>query len=151
MKRCGKCKQDKDESCFYKRNNYANLVGQIGYSTDCKECTREARRRDRDVAITNPRRPKCGRSGELLRGYGITLADYNSMLLSQDGKCLVCKREGNGHDGKKHLCVDHDHKTGQVRGLLCSQCNHAVGLFQDNPDMCMSAANYLNSCLPNLT
>ena len=53
--------------------------------------------------------------------YGITLDDYNKMFNAQEGKCAICKKHQN--ELKKTLCVDHDHKTGKVRELLCMTCN----------------------------
>ena len=73
--------------------------------------------------------------------YGITLEDYNQMFASQSGRCAIC----NIHEQEsgKILCVDHDHNTGKVRGLLCSKCNAGIGLLGDDPDNLINAANYL--------
>lgn len=56
--------------------------------------------------------------------YGITIEDFNSLLKKQSGVCAIC---GKGPKGKSRLCVDHDHETGKVRGLLCYRCNMAIG------------------------
>ena len=60
--------------------------------------------------------------------YGITLDDYNKMFNEQEGKCAICQRHQN--ELKKILYVDHDHKTGEVRGLLCKNCNVALGFYE---------------------
>jgi len=73
----------------------------------------------------------------LLRKYGITRTDYESMLDSQGGGCAIC---GSRPD---LLCVDHDHLTGKVRGLLCSTCNKGLGHFCDDPGLLGRATNYL--------
>lgn len=78
----------------------------------------------------------------LLALYGITLEDYEKMLESQNGGCAICGRVPTG----RALHVDHDHKTGLVRGLLCHSCNHAIGRrgFNDSSEKCLNAAAYLS-------
>ena len=69
--------------------------------------------------------------------YGLSPEAYDAILARQHGACGACKRS----DVK--LCVDHDHATGKVRGLLCGDCNKGVGLFHDNPDYTAGATEYL--------
>ena len=76
----------------------------------------------------------------LRRTYGIGLEKYNSLLSEQSGVCAICKNECVS--GKK-LAVDHDHYTGEVRGLLCCKCNRGLGNFGDNIDLLKSAVLYL--------
>ncbi len=77
-----------------------------------------------------------------LRQYGITQHEYNEILAYQDGKCAICKTEKpKGHSNK--LYVDHDHKTGKVRGLLCSRCNSILGYCEDKEVVLMNAIAYL--------
>jgi hypothetical protein len=71
--------------------------------------------------------------------YGITLAEYNDLVESQDGKCHLC---GNPPD-YRGLCVDHDHYSGEVRKLLCRSCNWGLGKFKDDPKLLMKAAQYI--------
>jgi hypothetical protein len=74
--------------------------------------------------------------------YGITYSEYKSMLASQNFKCLLCDIEQkDARQGK--LVVDHNHKTGEVRGLLCHNCNCALGHFKDNIDVLNKAITYL--------
>lgn len=79
------------------------------------------------------------------RTYGISLDTYNSLLLKQDNKCAICKEEGfvlkDTH--KALLMVDHCHTTGVVRGLLCHNCNRALGLLQDSRQNLLNAVEYL--------
>ena len=76
--------------------------------------------------------------------YGITEAQYDEMFALQDGKCAICKSDKT-KDAKRHrLMVDHCHSTGVVRGLLCSSCNKALGLFSDSQDVMHSAIKYLS-------
>ena len=63
------------------------------------------------------------------------------MLSSQDGKCSICGRERS--QLVKQLCVDHDHETGKVRGLLCDKCNRGLGFFNDDHELLKKALNYL--------
>jgi hypothetical protein len=71
--------------------------------------------------------------------YGISMADYEAMFERQGGACAICKRTG------VTLCVDHCHLTGEVRGLLCSQCNSAIGFCSDDPAVLQAAAAYLQA------
>lgn len=78
----------------------------------------------------------------LQKNYGITLDDYYQMLDNQNGCCAVCNAlPPTGR--KKYLAVDHDHDTGKVRGLLCDNCNRAIGLLKDNVEVLDKASEYL--------
>jgi hypothetical protein len=81
----------------------------------------------------------------LMRCYGITYNDYERMHREQDGLCALCLTEGftMAKHHKLKLVVDHCHTTGEVRGLLCHNCNRGLGLFQDNPDVLRKAASYV--------
>jgi hypothetical protein len=81
----------------------------------------------------------------LKRTYGITSTDYKTMLEAQDHKCGVCGSEGftMKKEHKVKLVVDHDHETGEVRGLLCHNCNRALGLFHDDPEALMKAIKWV--------
>ena len=70
--------------------------------------------------------------------FVITLEDYEVMLAEQNSVCAIC----GGKDNKK-LAVDHDHKTGKVRGLLCVNCNHLLGRAKDELHILQQAINYL--------
>lgn len=87
------------------------------------------------------------KKSNLKRQYGISLEEYEEMFSSQGGKCKICFDYEKGIDPRTelpfNLAVDHDHKTGRIRGLLCANCNRAIGLFKDNPETILSAHNYL--------
>ena len=94
-------------------------------------------------------RAKFGRvwkNAHLQNRFGISLADYTKMAVEQDNKCAICgQMETQERGGKvKALAVDHDHTTGAVRGLLCCDCNQALGKFQDNKAYLASAIAYLD-------
>lgn len=80
-----------------------------------------------------------------IRSYGITVEEYDAMLSSQGGGCYIC---GGQTDSKRALDIDHDHRTGKVRGLLCSNHNRALGLLGDDPELLLTAHEYLvHACL----
>ena len=81
------------------------------------------------------------REYHLKRKYGISLADYNQLLKEQSSKCFVCKRPASSF--KTNLCVDHDHKTGEIFGLLCHFCNHRFIGRNRNPSTYANASVYL--------
>ena len=80
------------------------------------------------------------RNWRLQNVYKMSEEDYNEMLKSQDNLCIICRKEWGGK-GIPH--IDHDHKTGKVRGLLCQKCNQGLGMFCDDPNLLQCAAGYL--------
>ena len=122
--------------------------GRIEYNQEYRAVNKEAinrKRRERRATDPEYREQVRARSRERYREnhlktkYGISLADYEAMLRRQRGRCGICKRR----PGKRRLCVDHDHKTGQVRGLLCGRCNSGNGFYQDDPRLTRAATAYL--------
>lgn len=82
----------------------------------------------------------------LMRNYGIDSARYTQMLDEQDHRCKICSGEGfvmNKEHHKLKLVVDHCHSTGRVRGLLCHNCNRALGLLKDDVERILKAADYV--------
>ena len=83
------------------------------------------------------------RSREFTKKYGIPISDYDEMLSDQQGQCAICK--STDPKGRwNRFCVDHDHVTGKVRGLLCDHCNRALGLLGDNIASLEAAIRYLH-------
>lgn len=81
-----------------------------------------------------------------LRSYGITPQDYEHMLKVQEGRCNICRKSP---DKDKRLHIDHNHDTGQVRGLLCFRCNFGLSFFHDSPEMLERAVSHLrNTTMP---
>lgn len=78
---------------------------------------------------------------QLKRYYGLSLIEFRKLSQIQNNACAICLKPA--HLLTKLLCVDHDHTTGKIRGLLCTQCNQALGLFKDNPSYLNNAMNYL--------
>jgi phage gp36-like protein len=80
-------------------------------------------------------------NNQLIKRYGITLEEYNSLLVSQDFCCAICRKHVSTL--KVRLHVDHCHTTLKVRGLLCFNCNNALGRFKDNPEILQNAIDYI--------
>lgn len=86
--------------------------------------------------------PGRARDYYLRKTYGISLERYQEMESAQDGRCRIC---GETCPSGRALAVDHCHTSGEVRGLLCGQCNNGLGRFKDRPDLLRAAADYLES------
>lgn len=69
--------------------------------------------------------------------YGITQEQYDNLHTAQNGKCAICQEITK-------LFVDHCHTSGEIRGLLCSYCNTAIGMFRDEPETMVKAIDYIN-------
>lgn len=74
------------------------------------------------------------------RKYGLSPTQYRELLVSQGFSCRICRVTPLGDE---KLCVDHDHQTGAVRGLLCRKCNSVLGFVDDNPAVLIAAIAYL--------
>lgn len=94
------------------------------------------------MATSNPLKGK-ERAADLRlkREYHTSLAEYTKVFEFQNGRCAICKRPVP--TGKARLAVDHCHTTGLLRGLLCWKCNRALGVFRDNLELLIAAAEYL--------
>lgn len=91
--------------------------------------------------------PRYGKDSFLRRKYGVTLEWYDAQHERQNGLCGICSKPETAVIGGKvlQLAVDHCHEHGHTRLLLCSACNTALGLFQDDPNLLRKAADYLDS------
>ena len=123
MKRCGRCKTKKAPSEFWKNQ------------AACKDCQREYR-----ILFRDPQRGRDTAWMAAIAKRGLSVDDYMAMLESQGGVCAICKLPDP--QGIR-LSVDHDHVTERVRGLLCRNCNVALGLFKDDPVRIEAARGYL--------
>jgi hypothetical protein len=141
MKRCNGCATDKPLSAFW-------LDRKRGLpKSRCKECS-TATAREWRLARPGYERTRYQqnrvetRERHLVRKYGVTLADYDTMLVAQHGRCAIClTTEDTQSNGVFH--VDHCHQTGRVRGLLCRGCNHLLGAISDDPAALQRAIDYL--------
>ncbi|MEA2717977.1 MAG: hypothetical protein QOI99_2294 [Actinomycetota bacterium] len=163
MKICRKCGLEKPLTDFYRAAGTRD-----GLRGDCKACFQaraKARyplvREERIAAAqkwrddtpdryrANQRRTRSSpegkarqRAGHLKRKYGVTIEQYDELLVSQGGRCAICRREPRP-DSSLHL--DHDHESGQLRGILCFRCNNALGDFDDDASLLHAAVRYLES------
>lgn len=155
MKRCSRCGQEKDYELFHKDKNNND-----GFTNACKECRNtyyinyykknpekqkiknELQKQNRKEYYDSETGVKSSRKAHLKRMYGITLQEYENMLLTQNKTCKICgKTEMNNKN--KVLCVDHNHVTGEIRGLLCGLCNSGLGKFLENKELLNNAIKYL--------
>lgn len=92
------------------------------------------------------RNPDKTKNNELKKRFGLTLADYEALVVKQEGLCAICKQPEYTKDkdgGPRSMPVDHCHVTGQIRGLLCTPCNRALGMFKDNVGNLQAAIDYI--------
>ena len=122
-KTCKICEQELPLDAFTidKRNK-------DGHGARCRPCT----------YASKPYSPERQRRYKLKHFYGMSIDDYNRMYQEQQGACKICQKNFG------QLVVDHDHGTGEVRGLLCSQCNTGIGLLGDNLSTLENAIKYLS-------
>lgn len=113
----------------------------------CKACaTKFSPRSPSEMYCDDDCKDKASTGAYFMRVYGITFDDYQKMHDAQGARCAICLGEGFVMDKEKHrlkLVVDHCHSTGKVRGLLCHNCNRALGLFKDSQDALLNAVGYL--------
>ena len=135
---CKKCKLPKNTSEFYTHDTGKLL-------RTCKECLskyyKDKNVGPRDDNSKTPFQLKM-KIYDLKTKYGLSLEDFKGLLKKQDGRCAICKVKGQ-ESVTRLLCVDHCHKTGEVRGLLCTKCNSGIGYLGDNLERLISAVSYL--------
>jgi len=141
MKTCCVCHKNQSLSEFHRDKSKKD-----GRASSCKECSNHRvlmwqknniqRHKDnvKRWRLSNPTKMQ-----DFQRKYefGLSLGTYDKMYKEQGGSCYICRKP------KPILCVDHNHKTGAVRGLLCRSCNLAIGFMGDNPYWLEWAASYL--------
>jgi hypothetical protein len=129
MKYCPRCQQELPIDAF--GSNRSSRDGRAAYCRPCHNA----------VGLENKRRLYGStRDYHLRRRYGLTSADVDAMVEAQGGTCAVCP-------GKPEH-VDHDHETGQVRGILCFNCNQSLGNVRDDPNVLRGLARYLDKHKP---
>lgn len=122
---CKDCSIDKPLSEFYPQKQKHKDKVYLRYQSYCKPCHYE--------------RTKVGaREAQLKKNYGIGQAEYEQMFEAQNGVCKICSKG----DSRK-LSIDHNHTTGEVRALLCQNCNVGIGKFQEKVELLEKAIAYL--------
>ena len=133
MKKCTKCGIEKPLSEFQKRNDRP-----AGYHSNCKECKRKARI---FWGLKNKKHlQEYNKKSKLKIKWGLTPEQFLDMQIKQKNVCEICK---NSFKNSKDTHIDHCHKTGNIRGILCAHCNHGLGKFKDSIDILKSALKYL--------
>jgi ribosomal protein L24E len=124
----------------YWRDPQKHRAQSLRWSRKYREQNREKARIWR---LANPGKSRASvNAARLKREYGITAADYEALLVQQGGCCAICCSEPSPD---RRLSVDHNHVTGDVRGLLCQSCNSVLGYAYDNPERLRAAAKYLEA------
>ena len=139
LRTCKVCHKEKPLEEFKKDKTCSG-----GYSPKCLECVRvqgrEYYRKTKDRPDIKNKRRLSIKKHDLKRKYGLTLLQVEGLIMSQGGLCGICYRELSGI--KYH--IDHDHEIGVVRGVLCSNCNTAIGMFKENLVSLFGAIRYLS-------
>jgi hypothetical protein len=136
---CSYCGVKKSVNDFYK-----SKWAKDGKLSRCKECINEYQRKRYRDGLEKPREkraPEVGRDIHLRSTFGISSDEYEQMFIEQDGRCAICRR--SQLQFKYRFAVDHDHKTGKVRGLLCVTCNSYLGMIDDSIEVLETAIKYL--------
>jgi len=159
--RCTNCKEEKLEANFYRCNDKYHIK-RNGRESWCKKCAKKCHQvrqkkdpeyREKNVErsrlwkLNNPERARnIHRNSTLKKKYGIDLEQFTELLEKQDYKCAICNQRIIGNGGRKDnlACVDHCHKTGLIRGILCKPCNFTLGNAKDSPHILRRAAEYLD-------
>ena len=158
MKRCKHCREEKPLEDFY-----TDRKARDGRRPECKSCNlarRKAKyeqnprpyidrvlkwqrenpervRANMDRYRSSGRKKVSDRKSHLKRNYGLTLEAFEALLVAQGGGCAICGKPDADN-------VDHDHRTGRVRGILCFNCNIAVGQLEDTAERALAVATYLD-------
>lgn len=138
MKICKKCGVEKSISEFTKHINTRDKL-----KSWCKSCMMEY---ERERRMRNPEKQSERNRKTALKRYNLDIDGYNAILNKQHGACAICGNKNNG----KSFHVDHNHQSNLIRGLLCSNCNMALGLLKDNSNIVLRMFDYLedNEDLP---
>ena len=162
MKSCSKCGEAKPEAEFHKDLRWSG-----GLRAQCKTCEAKYREVNREkirlakaaryelnrvdiLSREAEKRESCPgrhRESHLKNRYGLTTVEFEDLLRGQSGKCKLCETSfsGNGIWGPR---IDHDHASGDIRGLLCHSCNVGIGLLKESPEILQRAIKYLTEDLP---
>ena len=136
MRACTKCQTEYPLTRQFFKNN-----GSGRFKYQCRECYAAWRKTHRENPTIRAKDRAYSRDNAQrlrLEKYAIEKAEYDDLYAKQKGACAICREPLK----KKH-CIDHDHTTGKVRGLLCYNCNITIGRFNDDAERMMRAAGYV--------
>lgn len=145
MKCCSVCKVEKEYSEYHRSGKTKD-----GYGYRCILCDRAARVKYREE--NRSRFLQRTQETNWMMRFGITRADYELMLSTQEYRCAICSSEnpngaGSTSTKNRNFSVDHCHQTGKIRGLLCANCNRGLGLLGDTKEAVALALEYLTDSL----
>ena len=140
---CTRCKIKKTNTEFYEDHNRSK----------CKVCIREVnkiyrrslrgRKMRREYERTSPKWKRVKQRADRKSKYGIDEETFDQMIVAQSKKCCICQITFSEETRETWACVDHNHQTGEVRGILCPGCNIGLGGFKDDPRLLEAAIGYL--------
>lgn len=153
-KKCIECHKTKPRDLFYKDLRMTDKL-----KSSCKKCSNNryyawVKKKKLENPFKRKHPGKFGskeyqRSVRLLHTFGITIENYNSIFTEQEGCCYICRKPQI--ELNKPLSIDHCHKTGKIRGLLCNLCNTSIGGFRNNVVSLENAINYLKIHQPSFS
>lgn len=111
------------------------------YMKKYRETNKEALEAKDKVRRSSPNGRRQHKNVLLKNMYGIGIEYYEAMLELQSNRCAICRIHED--ELRVALCVDHNHITNKIRGLLCDTCNRGIGMLRDSPEICKAAASYL--------
>lgn len=130
-----------------RRKDPQALLGPLNWEWKQSHSNKDPAKYQRQWRVHNPARAK---HHNLKRQFGITLAEYEAMGDAQGWRCAICNSMETTKDkdgGPRSMPVDHDHSTGKIRALLCTQCNRGLGMFTDSIEKLRAATAYLEKHL----
>lgn len=139
---CTRCGEDKPVDEFHRSS-----MAPDGRHSQCAVCKNAANLANWNAKPIEERQAS-SRWRQLWHRYRIRPEEYDRIFAAQDGRCAICGSQKPMRGD--WLSVDHDHETGEVRGLLCGECNAGLGKFQDNPTLLRAAASYLTTAADNM-
>lgn len=144
MRKCPKCLRELPATNeYFYRKKHQNAVGLDNW---CKRCRSAQQAEYRKQYFSDDERRLRSALRDTRSGHGCSYEEYKRLEAKQKGKCAVCKKPPRGSKfNERRLHVDHCHRTGFIRGLLCIKCNVALGLLEDNPRLLKSALRYLGA------
>ena len=132
MKKCSKCKKEKQFDDFHK-----NKLGRYGLHHYCKSCNSIQKKSSYNYSKSKKR--------GLILNYNLTIEELENLFINQDKRCKICNNKYSSVSKHGGLYIDHCHSTGKVRGLLCIKCNILLGTSNDDVLILESAINYINN------
>ena len=149
----GVCKECSSETVLRSKNLCSSCYGKQEYKkTATKTRLKNYREENREKIRIRSKElrkqdiekyKKYNLTRSLKKNFGLSLEEYTALVDKQSGCCAICRKHFS--ELRTRLCVDHDHVTGQICGLLCDNCNKALGLFKESPVLLQSAVAYLQS------